>query len=344
MKSNYVKNFVFVTLVQKVYKRPSGNSRRLAGYLCLTPLLRLTNDYKVALSATGCEQGQKIRPIYSENGVDDEIEVPEIELRPNVAQQLIEAREAAGLSIKDIAAKTRVPIRHLENLEAENFSALPGLTYVLGFVRNYARALDLDEQALVDELRIEVSDEHSLRRNYADTNYAPADPAHIPPKSFAWGAIGVLAAILIGFAIFKVVSSGWFAGSATEEIAVTEPAPTAPKPAATAPIGTTSGPVMLTATDEVWLRIYTDDGSKLLERTMNKGESFTIPADAKKPMILTGAPQLLSVTVGGKPVASLGDGERSIKDVDLSPAALLSRAAPADGAATPTTATPNGRI
>ncbi len=271
--------------------------------------------------------------------MDEEIEVPEYEIRPNVSQQLREAREAAGLSIKDIAAKTRVPIRHLENLEAEDFSALPGVTYVLGFVRNYARALDLDEAPLVDQLRAELAGEDGLRKNYADAPDAPADPAHIPPKSFAWGAVAVLVAILIGFGIFKAVSGGMFSGASMPEIAVNEPAPVAPKPAATAPIGDKAGPVILTATDEVWLRIYTEDGGKLFERTMNKGESFTIPTDAKKPMILTGAPQALTVTVGGKAVPSLGTGERSIKDVELTAEALLARPAPSDdGEAAKTTA------
>lgn len=261
--------------------------------------------------------------------MDDEIEVPEYELRPNVSLQLKQAREAAGLTIKDIAARTRVPIRHLENLESENFSALPGLTYVLGFVRNYARTLEIDEAALVAQLRDELSDDDSLRRYGVDPVNAPADPARIPPKTFAWGAIGVLALILIGFGIFKAMSSGLFT-PADEPVAEVADVPkdTAAEPVATAQIGSASGPVVLTASDDVWLSIYTEDGSKLLEKLMTKGESYTVPADAKKPMILTGAPQALAVTVGGKAVPALGTGNRSIKDVVLTPEALLAQTAP----------------
>jgi hypothetical protein len=61
---------------------------------------------------------------------------------------------------------------------------------------------------------------------------------------------------------------------------------------------------------------------------MKKGESFTLPANARNPMILTGRPQALTVTVGGKPIAPLGAPDRTISDVPVSAAALLARAAP----------------
>lgn len=270
--------------------------------------------------------------------MDDENEVPETEVRPNVSAQLKQAREAAGLSIKDIATKTRVPIRHLENLEAENFTALPGLTYVLGFVRNYARALELDDVALVDQLRTDLAGEDSLRRNYADSAYAPADPAHIPPKSFAWGALAVLAVILIGFGIYKAVSSGMFAGSTTADVELAETEPEMPKPAASAPIGATSGPVVLTAKEEAWVRIYTEDGRVLLEKVMTKGDSFTIPEDVEKPLLNAGRLQNLVVTVGGKDVGSLGPDDISVSDLDISAATLVAKSASPAAAASDTPA------
>lgn len=266
--------------------------------------------------------------------MDEEIEVPDTEIRPNVSQQLKQAREAAGLSIKDIATKTRVPIRHLENLEAENFAALPGLTYVLGFVRNYARALELDEVALVDQLRTDLAGKNSLRRNYADSTYAPADPAHIPPKSFAWGALGVLAAILIAFGIYKAVSSGMLTGSDAPDMELASADSDAPQPAASAPIGKVSGPVVLTANEEAWVRIYTADGKVLLEKVMTKGDSFTIPADVEKPLLNAGRLQNLAVTVGGKDMGPLGPDDISVSDLDISAAALTAKAAPKEPAVT----------
>src|SRR3546814_12562621 len=55
------------------------------------------------------------------------------------------AREAAGLSLADVATRTRITQRHLEAIEKSDFSALPGRPYVTGFARAYARAVDLPE-------------------------------------------------------------------------------------------------------------------------------------------------------------------------------------------------------
>ena len=50
------------------------------------------------------------------------------------------AREEAGLSLADVATRTRITQRHLAAIEKSDFSELPGRTYVTGFARAYARA------------------------------------------------------------------------------------------------------------------------------------------------------------------------------------------------------------
>ena len=40
------------------------------------------------------------------------------------------AREAVGLSLADVATRTRITQRHLEAMEKSEFSGLPGRTYV----------------------------------------------------------------------------------------------------------------------------------------------------------------------------------------------------------------------
>jgi hypothetical protein len=79
----------------------------------------------------------------------------------------------------------------------------------------------------------------------------------------------------------------------------------------------------------VWLRIYDEAGERLKDGLMKKGENYTLPATARNPMILTGRPQALTVTVGGKAIAPLGPPDRTISDVPVSAEALLARAAPA---------------
>ena len=57
------------------------------------------------------------------------------------------------MSLDDVASRTRIPIRHLQNIEREEWDALPAVTYAIGFTRNYANAVGLDGATLARELR-----------------------------------------------------------------------------------------------------------------------------------------------------------------------------------------------
>ncbi|WP_287367560.1 helix-turn-helix transcriptional regulator, partial [Thauera sp.] len=51
------------------------------------------------------------------------------------------AREARGESVSEVAFALKLNPRQIAALEADNFSALPGMAFVRGFLRNYARYL-----------------------------------------------------------------------------------------------------------------------------------------------------------------------------------------------------------
>jgi cytoskeleton protein RodZ len=56
-----------------------------------------------------------------------------------------QVRETKGLTIDDVASKTRIHPDFLKALEEGNFSKLPDQVFAKGFVRSYARSLGLDE-------------------------------------------------------------------------------------------------------------------------------------------------------------------------------------------------------
>jgi cytoskeleton protein RodZ len=62
------------------------------------------------------------------------------------------AREAAGLSLDQVAQQLKLAPRQVKALEEESFGELPGRTFSRGFVRNYARLLHLDAQDLLAHL------------------------------------------------------------------------------------------------------------------------------------------------------------------------------------------------
>jgi curved DNA-binding protein CbpA len=53
-------------------------------------------------------------------------------------------REAKGLTLQQIAERTRISARHLENVEADNYGQLPAPVYLRGILMNLSKELRLD--------------------------------------------------------------------------------------------------------------------------------------------------------------------------------------------------------
>src|SRR5271170_8310169 len=73
---------------------------------------------------------------------------------PEIGATLREARMRAHIDVSEIEAKTKIRAKYLRALENEEWSLLPGPTFVKSFLRTYAQALGLDAKALVEEYRL----------------------------------------------------------------------------------------------------------------------------------------------------------------------------------------------
>jgi hypothetical protein len=73
---------------------------------------------------------------------------------PEIGATLREARMRARIDVSEIEAKTKIRAKYLRALENEEWSLLPGPTFVKSFLRTYAQALGLDSKALVEEYRL----------------------------------------------------------------------------------------------------------------------------------------------------------------------------------------------
>jgi cytoskeleton protein RodZ len=259
---------------------------------------------------------------------------PSVDGSLTAPEMLRAAREKAGMSLADVAQTTRVPQRHLEALEQGEYTSLPSITYCTGFARAYARAVGMDPVEVVAKVREEVSSgDERARIAYAYDE--AADPARVPPRWLAIAALILVVLLMGGYAIWRTQMN-----SPPVEAPVVAPEPS---PAIASPVvapqqspaanAASTGPVVLTAMDDVWLRVYEQDGRRYFDQTLGKGQSFTVPADASNPLILTGRPDAIAVTVGGRAVPPLGAAERTIADVPISAAALLARDANSASAA-----------
>ncbi len=58
-------------------------------------------------------------------------------------------RKNRGISLQEIAEATKISVRALEAIENGDFQKLPGGIYNTSYIRQYARAIDFDEGAIL---------------------------------------------------------------------------------------------------------------------------------------------------------------------------------------------------
>jgi transcriptional regulator with XRE-family HTH domain len=254
-----------------------------------------------------------------------------------VGEKLRGAREAQGLELSEVAARTRIPQRHLEAIEKSNYDGLPSVTYSIGFAKSYARAVGADEVEIARELRTELG-RHPDRAAPA-MSYEMEDPTRVPPRWLAGAGIAVALLVLVGVALWY--GTGLFRGSAPPPETLTIPegnsdAGNAALGAATPIVG--GGEVALIASDTVWIRITDAKGQALFEKEMAPGERYVVPMGADRPRIRTAGPEKLQVTLNGSNVAALGPAGQTV-DMEVSAAAIQARGQPA-AAASPAPASP----
>ncbi|MBS0481383.1 MAG: DUF4115 domain-containing protein [Proteobacteria bacterium] len=244
----------------------------------------------------------------------------------SVGARLMRAREASGMSRAQMAELTKIPERHLAEIEANNFGALPARTYAVGFSRSYAKALGLNDQEIVDAVRAELGQiEPAPVRGLPA--FEPGDPARVPGSRFAWFA--ALAALLVVIGGFAFAWRSYYspAGTLPSALPAETSAPAAAASQAPAPAAApTGGPVVFTAmAPKVWVKFYDGTGKQLMQKEMAQGETWTVPQDVADVKLWTANPQALAITVGGKTVPKLSEIQQTLKDVPVTAAALLAR-------------------
>ena len=240
-------------------------------------------------------------------------------------ERLREAREAAGMTLEEIATTTRIPTRHLESLEAGDFSRLPAPTYTIGFAKNFASAVGLDRNEIGDQLRAEMGGSRPVVTS--PEVFEPADPARAMPK---WLILGAIAAVLVVVLLFNWLNNRSL--EAPDEAAPVNEVAAAPQTAPAAPQA--QGPVVIAATDSVWVEVK--DGDALLKQgELAAGQNFQVPANAIAPTLTTAKAEALRVSVGSTVAPPIGPAATKIT-VSLKPDDLLRpRPAEATSAAQP---------
>jgi cytoskeleton protein RodZ len=244
------------------------------------------------------------------------------------------AREAAGLSLADVATRTRITQRHLLAIEQSEFSELPGRTYVTGFARAYARAVNLPEVEIGAAVRRELEeDKYSARPAYEA--YEPTDPDRLPTARLVWTLVVITLLLASAYGVWRFLSvepdEALIAAQnrdaeASEAPAAATTAIPLQKANPASAVGA-DAPVVLTGISEVWIGF--DDASGKTEnwRTLDPGETYQVPpAYIEQFTLRTSIPQALKVTVGGRDVGAIGPADTLVKNISLKPTDLVARA------------------
>lgn len=136
-----------------------------------------------------------------------------------LGQWLREAREAKGLSLAEVEAHTRIRQKFLAALEAEEWDVLPGDVAAVGFLRKYAKFLNLDADSAAARYRTSVSRPIPIPEplelpEEREADYRPIEMELDRPaqRRMPWRLVAVLLVLMVvaaGAAWLATFGRGW---------------------------------------------------------------------------------------------------------------------------------------
>lgn len=150
----------------------------------------------------------------------------------SVGKTLREARERLGLSVADVSNQTKIVSRQIEALEADDFQHLPEMPFVRGFVRCYAKLLQLDAQVLLAALP-QPAAAVQLMPASVEVPFPRARSQQL--QNLLWLAAALLVVVLVLFAVWHYTTPPEQPEVAQVETQVALPAAMQVMPASTVP-------------------------------------------------------------------------------------------------------------
>jgi cytoskeleton protein RodZ len=244
----------------------------------------------------------------------------------DVGTTLRTARERRGLTLAQLAERTKIPPAILQALDQNGFERLPGGIFVRGYLRAYASEVGLDPVEIVSQFRTETGD---VVASAIEAQAMPAtsddeiEPARIDPDLTAsgpgWGYVLMVAALLV--AVVGVNQSNLpdepeivpLAGSQDAAMPAVErtSAPGVVQPVATtgpalpqAAAGTSPLRFDIQTQGPCWVEAIVD-GRRMVYRLMQPGERQTIESE-REIVLRVGDPAALSYSINGAAGEPLG--------------------------------------
>jgi cytoskeletal protein RodZ len=271
-------------------------------------------------------------------------------------ERLRRAREARGISLRQVSNVTRISVRALEAVERNDLTRLPGGIFTRAFVRAYASEVGLDPEAALRDFLAQCPDDASvLPVSGTDIVDGVGDRADAGP-GLRRAALAVLLLAVAGAAAYGVVrwyaerppSGGLTSGApdspraeraappslvatadAPASSPTTRPVPDGPAPAAPAEavVRTANAPplpaspsapltVKLVAEGPCWVSAESDHGATV-QRLLAQGDAMELAAE-RTLVLRVGDAGALALTINGRAARPLG-ARGEVVTVQLSP-------------------------
>jgi cytoskeleton protein RodZ len=231
------------------------------------------------------------------------------------------ARERKGLSLEELAARTKIPGKILRAIESNDFSKIPPGLFARSFIRTYALAVGVDPTASVAEFRAVTEPALvAAPAESARSRILPSDdePGLLGSPSLQWSVVVIVAAVLFSIVLINRNPAALSAvppeSQAKPSVVVplpdnpTGPDTTGVTPNTQTPAGIENGiQVEMRADRLCWIRAVVD-GEEAFARLLHRGETATVRG--KREVVLrVGDPKALSYWINGQPGESLGPPE-----------------------------------
>lgn len=215
----------------------------------------------------------------------------------SVGSSLQEMRKSAGLSVEQLAARTRIPASVIEDLERDNFSTCGGPTYARGHIRTIARICGLgDSEVLIAFESQTISLSKSIRDLLNDNS---ATPVAKERKPISWKALSGVAAGVAAFGIFGALIFSTSSGSPEEQNVVTNSTNSNQSNGAVAAVKNGVEVVLTGVNGLSWVAINDSTGATQFSGRIRQGETRTF-SDNQLLYLVIGNAGAVSLTVNGE--------------------------------------------
>ena len=221
---------------------------------------------------------------------------------------LVRARQEAGLTVTQVAARTRIRETVINAIERDDYTLCGGNFYARGHIRSIARVAGIDPEPLIGE----YDDAHggSPQAIPARQAFEPETPVRFRERRAPnWSAAMVVALVLVALYGIVRVATGHDQHRSVERAAAPATAKPAVRPtrsAAVVPAPRKDVTVRVKAKRASWLNVHDAKGKELFSGIIRAGQTEEWKSK-KRIRLLIGNGGGVRVTVNGKDIGSPGE-------------------------------------